>query len=154
MAASVLNIYQCPRCEEHITARQKPKQCVSCGYEFPEDTRPSYMPPMTFSEQHVKYNNEKDMYKAALGITPQKAEYIVLDALLILQTIPGKICRPEDIRNLIGAAKSIGELANAYEAFLQARGKHVPSLYIKETDNESTSTTGADASASNPTDAG
>jgi hypothetical protein len=155
MAVAVREIYQCPKCEEHIVAAIKPKNCPACKYEFP-DASGMYLPPLTFHEQHTKYADKDSLYDAILNLRIEKAEAIMHDALYIIETVAGKICQPKDIRELMGLAKAVGDIAHAYETYLEAKGRHVPSLYTttEETTNDTQREIGRDPTTSDEDVAG
>lgn len=128
--ASIKSIYQCPRCEESMTVDTgRPKNCPGCGYEFSAAVL-GYKYPLTMHEQHEKLQKDAEHRQALLDMPIDKANSIMNDSLNIMQVLPGKIVTKSDIRELMGMAIKIGEIAKAYEAFLIAGGQHVPALFL------------------------
>jgi hypothetical protein len=133
MAAEVKLVLICPRCQEGITAGSDNVKCPKC--EFPLGPRPegrALLPPMTLTEQKIKSGaSDMEMFETISNLSADKACSIVNDALLILETLPGKKSELAGISPLVEMSLRIGELAKAYDAFLRAGGKHVPNIKIK-----------------------
>lgn len=120
----------CPRCDEGITATSKPEHCPSCGLKF-SDVSNGFVTPITIAEQQERINDKDKHAKFILALPVDTATNILNDALHIIQTIPGKKVRASDIRDLMGMAIQIGDVAKKYEDFLAAGGVHTPGLFIK-----------------------
>jgi hypothetical protein len=146
---NIKQTYVCPRCEEGITASEKPKTCSSCGYKFAADSIDQFGEPETISEQAERINNKKLHAEFVLSLPIESANNIVQDALDIVRTIPGKKVKVADIRTLMGLAIQIGEIAKQYESFLTSGGSHTPELLMTtgESTNELQKTTGGGEAA-------
>lgn len=131
--AQVSSLYVCPRCEEGISAIKQIVSCPSCGLPLGKQTQAPYTPPYTLTEQHQKYQDTKQYVQALQDLRIEKANSIMNDALSLIEIVAGKNTPIADIRNLIEMAIRIGDIAKAYDAFLIAGGKHIPSFYIKQT---------------------
>lgn len=124
------NIYACPKCDFAVTGQTKPKYCRECGYSFIENNFLSYTTPITISEQLLKLNDLSGARDAVLSLKQEKALAILDDALKILETIGGRKTATLDIRPIVERAIAIGKIGEAYDNFIKAGGKHVPSLYL------------------------
>jgi hypothetical protein len=146
---NIKQTYVCPRCEEGITASQKPKTCAGCGYKFSTDNLDQFGEPETISEQAERINNKKLHAEFILSLPIESANNIVQDALDIIKTLPGKKVKVTDIRTIMGLAIKIGEIAKQYESFLVAGGTHTPELLMTtgDTKDESQKTANGDATA-------
>lgn len=132
----VETIFVCPKCEFTVPGLVKPKFCRECGYSFIENNFNTYTTPVTITEQLVKLNNIDGARDTILALTQSKAMSIMDDAKKIMETISGRKTATVDIRPLVECAIQIGELGKAYDAFIKAGGKHVPSLFINNNDED------------------
>jgi hypothetical protein len=128
--AKIKHIYTCPRCEESLTADEKPKQCPACQYHFPLVDDGGFTIPNTITEQSERILDSYAHRRFVLQLPIAVANNIMNDALNVIETIPGKKVRVSDIRNLMGMAIRIGEIAKKYEEFLLAGGTHAPELFL------------------------
>jgi len=133
--AHIKNIFVCPKCDEGITAEGSIDKCPSCGHILGSMGQ-FYKEPLTYAEQHQKYQDTNRFRDAIIALPAQKAEYILLDALRVIETLAGKKVVPQDIRKIVETAMSIGDIAKSYDAYLRAGGKHVPSLFIDDNKNK------------------
>lgn len=129
MSAVIKNIYTCPRCDEGITASSKPDFCPGCGFKLSGNVD-SFTVPHTIAEQSERLTNKTEHVQFVLNLSMDAATNIMQDALHIIQTIGGKKVLASDIRNLMGLAIKIGDVAKKYEEFLGAGGSHTPGLFI------------------------
>lgn len=132
MPAHIKSVFLCPRCEEGITSIEITASCPNCGLPLGKQALDPYTPPYTFSEQNEKYLHREQLLNVLENLPIEKANSIVNDALLIIENIAGKKTRVEGIRTLMGMAIRIGEVATAYENFLKAGGRHYPSFFIQQ----------------------
>ena len=88
-----------------------------------------YTPPYTLTEQHEKYLDSKTYVEVLLDLPINKANSIMNDALSLIEVLAGKNTSTSDIRNIVGMAIKVGEIAKAYDQFLSVGGKHVPSFF-------------------------
>ena len=130
------NIYVCPKCDYATPGSKKPRYCTECGYSYIENNFSTYTSPVTITEQLKKLNNLEGARDAILGLTQDKALSILDDALKIVETLAGRKTKAVDIRTIVERAIAIGEVAKAYDAYIKAGGKHVPSLFINNDNNE------------------
>jgi hypothetical protein len=130
--AKIKNVYTCPRCEEGITSDEKPEKCPGCGAKFPALGTSGFAEPVTISEQRQRLGDEVAHRRFVLSLKMEVANDIMNDALNIIQTIPVKKVPVADIRDLVGMAIRIGEIATKYHEFLAAGGTHTPELFIKK----------------------
>lgn len=128
--AKIKHVYTCPRCEESITADGKPKQCPGCNYYFPLIADGGFTIPNTITEQAERVPDSFAHRNFVLKLPISVANNIMNDALNVIETIPGKKVKVSDIRNLMGMAIRIGEIAKKYEDFLLAGGVHTPELFL------------------------
>lgn len=133
--AHIKNIFICPKCDEGITASGKIDKCPGCGH-IVGSMGEQYKHPLTLVEQHQKYQDTARFRDAVLDLPIQKCECMLLDALKIIETLPGKKATPADIRKIVETATFIGKIAESYDAYLRAGGKHVPSLFINNIKKE------------------
>lgn len=126
-------IYECPHCHAPLTATKRPDKCPACGYDFGEAIN-EYKYPVTLHEQYERMQSRVAHHDAVIAMPVEKANHIMNDALNIIQTIPVKNVRASDIRSLIVMAIQIGQIATKYHEYLEAGGRHVPSLFFKEGD--------------------
>jgi hypothetical protein len=113
-----------------VPGQVKPKFCRECGYSFIENNFNTYTTPVTITEQLIKLNSLDGARDAILGLTQGKALSVLEDAQKIMETIAGRKTATVDIRPIVECAIKIGEIGKAYDAFIKAGGKHVPSLFI------------------------
>lgn len=132
----VETIFVCPKCGFAVPGQVKPKFCRECGYSFIENNFNSYTTPVTITEQLIKLNNIEGARDAIIGLTQSKAAAMMDDAQKIMETIAGRKTATVDIRPLVDCAIKIGELGKAYDAFIKAGGKHVPSLFINNNNGD------------------
>lgn len=137
MAAQVSFVYECPKCLEPLKSKERPKFCPLCKYDFGE-SGDHYKLPTTLSEQYDRLQNHPVYYQTILNLPMEKANSIVNDALHIIQTIAAKNVPVSDIRYVVEMSIKIGQIAKKYQKYLEAGGKHVPSLFIKETQDGKT----------------
>lgn len=132
MAVEVKHVLLCPRCQEGITSNSRVLDCPKCGYALGAQTGSQrYEPPYTLTEQKTKLNaSDIEHMEAVLGLSVDKSAAILNDAFLILETLTGKNVKIEDIRPLIEIGLRIGKVAEAFDGFIRAGGKHVPSYYV------------------------
>jgi hypothetical protein len=133
MTATIKTIFSCPRCDNGITSIETTTKCPSCGLPLGKYNDDPYTPPLTFTEQHEKHRDTKLHVKAITELPIEKANSIMNDALSIMELIAGKKENTSGISMLIGMGIKIGEIAKAYDAYLTAGGKHVPSFYTTST---------------------
>jgi rRNA maturation protein Nop10 len=126
-------IYQCPRCESGVISLENVTACPDCGLPLGKQSQAPYTPPYTLTEQHEKYRDQKAHVKAFIDLPITKANSIMNDALSLIEVVSGKNTPTADIRNLVAMAIRIGEIAKAYDAYINAGGKHTPSFFISET---------------------
>ena len=131
--AIVQSIYQCARCESEIVAISTTVECPACGLPLGKYHDDPYTPPLTFTEQHIKHRDTKRFVTVLSELSVEKANSIINDALSVMESIGGKKCEISGIRTMIEMSVRIGEIAKAYDAFLQAGGKHIPSYYLTPT---------------------
>jgi hypothetical protein len=136
MPVIISNLFICPRCEEGITSIETATACPSCGLPLGKQNVPPYTPPFTFTEQHDRLKDTEHLTITLADLPIEKANSIMNDALLLMETLPGKNTTPPGIRQMVKLAIRIGEIASAYEKYLEAGGKHFPSLFIKEQQQE------------------
>lgn len=140
--ALVKQCYECPHCHEPITASRRPEKCPNpkCGYDFGEAAN-EYKYPVTLREQLERMNSKNAHLDAVIAMSVDKALFILNDALNILETVSAKNVPASDIRNLIAIGIRIGNIATKYNEYIEAGGRHVPALFLKEGDkNEPVST--------------
>jgi hypothetical protein len=130
------NIYVCPKCTFATPGPVKPKFCRECGYSYIENNFDTFTTPITITEQLVKLEDLEGARDAIMLLTHDKAASIMEDAKKIIETIGGRKARAVDIRPIVDRAIEIGEIAKAYDAFIRAGGKHAPSLYINNNDDQ------------------
>lgn len=126
MAVTIKHAYVCPRCEEGITADFTDPRCPKCGLGLGTSTR--YVDPLTLDEQRMKLKDPGAHLRAVLELKVVKALSVLQDALNIIETLSVKKASIADIRPMIEMGMSIGNIATAYDAFIRAGGKHVPSV--------------------------
>lgn len=133
--AAIKTLYECPHCKETLTASRRPEKCPNpkCGYDFGEALN-EYKYPVTLGEQLERMLTKQVHHDAVIAMPIEKANFMMNDALNIIQTIPAKNVKASDIRHLVMMAIQIGEIATKYHEYLEAGGRHVPSLFIKEGD--------------------
>ena len=131
MSATIKSIFLCPRCEEGITSIETTTVCPNCALPLGKQILDAYTPPYTLSEQNEKYKDQERFARVVSELPIAKANSMLNDALVILETVPGKINRIEDIRYLVETGIRIGNIATGYQKFLEAGGKHFPSFFIK-----------------------
>jgi len=129
--ASVKTVYECPHCEAPLTSPKRPDKCPACGYSFGEAIM-EFKYPLPLSEQMERIQNAPQLYQAILDMPITKANFIMNDALNIIETISAKNVPVSDISSVVMMAIKIGKIASQYHEFLAAGGKHVPSLFITE----------------------
>ena len=134
MSAQVKLCYLCPRCDAGITSLETTFACPACGLPLGKQHQDPYTPPYTFTEQHEKFKEREKLLDVMSGLPIDKTNSIMNDALLIIETISGKNNPVTDIREMVQLGKRIGEIAVAYEKYLEAGGKHYPSLLFKGED--------------------
>jgi hypothetical protein len=143
-----------------MTSEQLNIECPSCGLLLgKKDNFTPYTYPYTLCEQHYKYEDQEKFLERLRDMPLEKAMSVLNDALNIVETIGAKNLETPGISSLVGLAMKIGEVAKAYQAFLEAGGRHVPGVLLKnkksknpESQNESLSETGAreESSSSEP----
>lgn len=131
--ANIQTLFLCPRCDEGITSIGTTTSCPSCGLPLGKQEALPYTPPFTFTEQHEKYQDTNTYVEVLRDLPIHKANSIMNDALTLIELISGKNTSTTDIRNLVGMAIKIGEIAKSYDAFLTSGGKHTPSFFLKQT---------------------
>lgn len=131
MPANIQLCYICPRCDHALASIDNVTACPSCGLPLGKQDVDPYTPPYTLSEQHYKYLNSDRLVSVLADMPIEKANNIMNDALIIIENVAGKKTRVEGIRELMQMAIRIGEIASAYEKFLQAGGRHHPTHHIK-----------------------
>ena len=131
MAATIQNTFHCPRCEEGITSINNTAECPACGLPLGTQNLAPYTPPYTFTEQHEKFKSTKAYVETLVSLPINKANSIMNDALSLIEIVAGKNTPTTDIRNIVKMAIKIGEIAKAYDEFLSAGGKHVPSFFTE-----------------------
>lgn len=133
--ASIKQIYECPHCHETLTASRRPDKCPNpkCGYDFGEAIN-EYKYPVTLREQFERMQSRHAHLDAVIAMPVEKALFMMNDALNIIETIPAKNVPASDIRNLVALAMRIGNIATKYNEYVEAGGRHVPALFIKEGD--------------------
>lgn len=131
--ASIKQLYECPHCHETLTASRRPDKCPNpkCGYDFGEAIN-EYKYPVTLREQLERMLSKHAHYDAILAMPIEKANFMMNDALNIIETVPAKNVKASDIRTLVMMAIKIGNIATKYHEYLESGGRHVPSLFIKE----------------------
>jgi hypothetical protein len=129
--AVIKRVFLCPRCEEGISSIETTTSCPSCGLPLGKQALEAYTLPYTLSEQHLKYINSEKLIDVLAVMPIDKANNIANDTLIIFENLAGKRTRVEDIRILVKLGIRIGEIAKAYEQFLEAGGKHHPTHFIK-----------------------
>lgn len=128
--AKIKNIVTCPRCEESLVAEHiKPEYCPACGWKFSKEIS-SFEIPETITAQLNRLQDKKKHVQFVLDLPVQVASNILNDALHILQTISGKKVPASDIRDIVGMAIRIGDVAKKYEEYLAAGGSHTPGLLL------------------------
>ena len=138
MSGHIKSIFICPRCEEGITSIETTVNCPNCGLPLGKQPVDAYALPYTLHEQHLKYLNAERLIHTLSSMPIEKANNIANDALLVIENIAGKMTRIEDIRILVGLCIRIGKVAEAYEKFLEAGGKHHPTHHIKQQQDQET----------------
>lgn len=133
---NIENIYVCPKCDYATTTPAKPKFCKECGYSFIDNDFMGYRPPVTLTEQFEKLQDIEGLRDAVLDLPIAKAIAMLDDAQKIIETLSGRKNGTMDIRPLVERATSVGKIAEAYDAFLRAGGKHTPSLYINNSNDQ------------------
>lgn len=132
MAATIKNIYVCPRCEEGIVTNQAGSTvCPTCGMVVGPSQTAYYKPPLTLHEQHQKLCSDSQHLNVIIELTQDKTLGILQDALNILETVAVKKLPVAGIRPIVEIGMKIGAIASAYDAFLQAGGAHVPGVHIE-----------------------
>lgn len=131
MTVMIKSILICPRCDAGITASDSTTNCPECGLILGTKIGPDYQPPLTLTEQHLKFQDDQRHLEVLINLPIEKANSMLNDALNILETVTAKKVNISDIRNLMGMALRIGELAKAFDSYLQAGGKLVPSLFLE-----------------------
>ena len=129
MSVKINTIMVCPRCQEANTGEAESINCGHCGFPLGAQTAnvKAYTTPYTLTEQHAKYGDDKKYLEAIMKMDLDKMMSIMNDALNIVEILPTCKNSPNvGISNLIGLAKSIGDIARAYENYLIAGGKHPP----------------------------
>jgi hypothetical protein len=130
--AKIKSVYQCPRCQESLTASERPEHCPKCGFEFDSAAETAtYVYPRTLSEQHEQLADVAAFTDACLAMPITKANDILNDALTVIRTLPAKNVAVSGIRDLIEMGIRIGEMAEKYKEFLEAGGAHVPDLVLR-----------------------
>ena len=158
MTAIIKQIFLCPRCENGITSVESTTSCPSCGLPLGKQLLDPYVPPYSFSEQHLKYTNTELLLDVLSSLPIEKANSIMNDALLVIENIAGKKTPVEGISLVVKMAIRIGEIAKAYEDFLTAGGKHFPSFLAQqqqqnqEKQDESKNQMGRDPTSALPPD--
>lgn len=132
MSANILHVFLCPRCEEGITSIQTATACPSCGLPLGKHPVAPYTPPYTFTEQHHRFKEVETLSRTLADLPIDKANSIMNDALLLMETLSGKNTPTKGIRDMVKLAIRVGEIATAYEKYLEAGGKHFPAFFIKE----------------------
>jgi len=132
MSAHIKGVFVCPRCEEGISSIETTISCPGCGLPLGKQPTEAYALPYTLHEQHLKYTDTNRLLSVLATMPIEKANNIANDALLIIENIAGKMTAVEDIRVLVGLCIRIGEVAKAYEQFLQTGGRHYPTYQIKQ----------------------
>ena len=140
--ANIKNTYICPRCEEGISAVEKPEVCPNCHFKLAMPGSGGFAVPTTIAEQQERIGDKKAHTEFILSLHIDTANNIMNDALNIIQTIPSKKVRTSDIRNLMGMAIQIGDIARKYEEFLKVGGAHTPELLIISGDDNEQSANG------------
>lgn len=133
MTAHVQHIFSCPRCDSDIVDIKTTTSCPSCGLPLGKQDQLPYTPPYTLTEQHEKYRDPRTHVETFLNLPIEKANSIMNDALSLISVVAGKNTPTADIRKLVEMAIQIGEVARAYDSFLKAGGRHVPSFFIETT---------------------
>lgn len=131
--ASIKQIYECPHCNAPLTASRRPEKCPACGYDFGEAIS-EYKYPLTLREQFERMQTKQTHHDAVIAMPIEKANFVLNDALNIIETLPAKNVRASDIRTLVMMSIKIGNIATKYHEYLEAGGRHVPSLFFKEGD--------------------
>lgn len=139
--ANIKQVFECPHCQASLIGPNRPQTCPACKYDFGEATG-DFKYPLTLSEQQERISNKIMHYEAILDMPVIKANFIMNDALNIIETIAAKNVRASDIRPLVLMAIKIGQIATQYDGFIEAGGKHVPSLFFKEGDGNELPKTG------------
>ena len=151
--AHIQNLFVCPRCENGITSIKTTTSCPECSLPLGNMEIPSYSTPWSFTEQHEKFQDKELYLKTLMDLPITKVNSILNDALSVMEVIAGKKTQVSDMRTVMEIGMRIGEIAKAYDAFLQAGGKHVPGFFIKSTPqpgdtNDNSETTGSSQQAS------
>jgi hypothetical protein len=133
--ARILQTYECPHCSAPLTAVKRPDKCPGCGYDFGEAIN-EYKYPVTLFEQSERLLRPHAHLDAVIAMPVEKALSVLNDALHILETLSAKNVPLLDIRELVQRGIRIGNIATKYDEYIQAGGKHVPSLFIKEGDKD------------------
>ena len=136
MAAHVLTVFVCPRCEEGITATMRPKQCPSCKQSFGPSVQTGYQIPYSLTAQFQKktgadVDNNKEIVAYASFIAQIPIENVLdalNDCLSIAESMSGRKGDVSEIRGVVEVCKRIGKIAIAYENYLSAGGKHNHSM--------------------------
>ena len=133
--ALVKQCYECPNCKEPLIASRRPDKCPNpkCGYDFGEAIN-EYKYPVTLREQYERMQSKNAHLDAVIAMSVDKGLFILNDALNIIETMPAKNVPASDIRNLVAVAMKIGNIATKYNEYIEAGGRHVPALFIKEGD--------------------
>jgi hypothetical protein len=82
------------------------------------------------------------MVKAIAELPIDKANSIMNDALVLIETISGKNTPVSGMRDLVAMGIRIGEIATAYHKYLEAGGRHFPTFFIPEQNRDSHSQLG------------
>lgn len=137
----IVAVYECPHCNAPLTSGKRPETCPECKYNFGEAAMDFKLPVM-LSEQNVRLQNKTAYLDTIIDLPIEKANFILNDALNIVQTVPIKNVRVSDIRELMQMAIAIGQIATKYQEYLEAGGKHGPSLFFKEETQDGSSRSG------------
>jgi hypothetical protein len=133
--ASIKTIYECPHCHETLTASRRPEKCPNpkCGYDFGEALM-EYKYPVTLQEQFERMKSKHAHLDSVIAMPIEKSMFMMNDALNIIETVSAKNVPASDIRSLVTMAMRIGNIATKYNEYIEAGGRHVPALFIKEGD--------------------
>jgi hypothetical protein len=125
MATHINYARTCPRCEEGINSSELNIKCPTCGFQLGPEV-PRYQYPLTMCEQHQKYVDGPAHLELLMSMPHEKAMSIINDSLNIVETASAKNGSVSEIRDMLGIAMRVGEVAKAYLDYLNAGGKHVP----------------------------
>jgi hypothetical protein len=131
-AAVISGIFLCPRCEAEVLSIKTAFSCPNCGLPLGRQPVAPYTPPYTLFEQHEKYQDKEAFVNVVINLPIEKANSMLNDALAVIELIAGKINSTSDIRIVMGLARKIGDIANAYHTYLEVGGKHVPNFFNKQ----------------------